>query len=140
MSLEANGGQDVAAYALVWGQDLDDLASNAEAAMVAYNPVAALTEQAPVKVFRLDQNQPNPFNPSTTIGFSLRRTSLVKLRVYDVAGRLVRTLHDGELAAGHHAVAWDGRDGDGRRVQSGTFLYRLESAEGVLCRKMVLMK
>lgn len=62
---------------------------------------------------------PNPFNPVTEIGFALAAAATVELAVYDTAGRLVAVLHGGELGAGDHAIAWHGRDGDGRPQRSG---------------------
>ncbi len=79
---------------------------------------------------RLLQNHPNPFNPQTTISFDLPRPAAVSLRVFDVSGRLVRALLEGEVVAeGRQEVVWDGRDDGGRRVGSGTYFYRLESGE-----------
>jgi hypothetical protein len=84
----------------------------------------------------LRQNYPNPFNPETVIEFTLRGADAsrgrvpVTLRVYDVAGRLVRTLVDEERSAGVlHAVSWDGRDHAARRVASGVYFYRLNAGE-----------
>jgi hypothetical protein len=68
---------------------------------------------------------PNPFNPATDIKFSLPRSTNVGLRVYDVSGRLVRTLVSGELAAGSHSERWDGRDETGLNVASGIYFARL---------------
>jgi len=65
---------------------------------------------------------PNPFNPSTTIRFRLDAPATVTLSVYDLSGRLVRRLAGGGiLAAGDHAVPWNGRDGSGRALASGTY-------------------
>lgn len=90
--------------------------------------------------FSLEQNSPNPFNPSTSIGFSLTESGRVSLDVFDPRGRLVAVLRRGLLPAGNHAVVWDGVGIDGRVVASGVYFYRL-SAPGVsLTRKMVLVK
>ena len=67
---------------------------------------------------------PNPFNPSTTISYSLPNNSSVKLDIYDVAGRKVRSLLDESKSAGYHNVVWNGRDENGREVASGMYLYR----------------
>jgi hypothetical protein len=96
--------------------------------------------ETPTFVWGLGQNHPNPFNPLTTISFSLPRESLVSLRVFDLRGRLVRTLLDESRPAGVHTVVWDGRDESGGRVASGTYVTRLVSSEGVLTRKMLLAK
>jgi hypothetical protein len=86
-------------------------------------------------------NHPNPFNPKTTINFRLSEGARVNLEVYEPAGRVVRRLLDGnELAAGPHAIDWDGRDDAGRPVASGTYFYRVVSADRVVTRQMTLLK
>ena len=88
----------------------------------------------------LEKNYPNPFNPRTNISFTLPADESVRLQVFDMRGRLVKTLHDGALTAGYHTVMWDGTDDSGQRVASGVFLYRLVSGDQVFSRKMLLMK
>ena len=88
----------------------------------------------------LHANVPNPFNPTTRIGFDLAMSGLVRLEVFDVAGRLVRTLVNGETAAGRHAVTWVGIDATGARVASGIYFYRLEAPAYTATRKMVLLQ
>lgn len=84
---------------------------------------------------------PNPFNPSTRIAFAVPAAGgLVRLDVYDLAGRLVRRLVDGTLPAGEHAVVWSGNDDAGRRVPSGSYVYRLKAGGEVLSRKMTMIK
>ncbi|MBK8168084.1 MAG: 5'-nucleotidase C-terminal domain-containing protein [bacterium] len=89
---------------------------------------------------RLAQNSPNPFNPSTTIAFSLDRTGPVRLDIFDLQGRLVRSLVDGAREAGEHHVIWDGRDGAGSPAASGTYVYRLQTTMRVISRSMTLVK
>jgi hypothetical protein len=88
----------------------------------------------------LKQNHPNPFNPATEISFTLPVHTRVTLTVYDVAGRLVRTLVDGALTAGTRRVTWDGRDAEGREVSSGVYFYTLRTPESTVTRKMTLLK
>ncbi len=88
----------------------------------------------------LRQNRPNPFNPVTSIGFSLPQGGPARVTVYDSAGRRVRTLLDDVLPAGDHSVMWDGRMGDGRAAASGVYVYRLETAAGVQSGKMTLVE
>lgn len=84
---------------------------------------------------------PNPFNPRTTISFTLDRSGPATVQVFDAAGRLVKTLlAGGSLEAGDHSVEWDGRDDAGRPMPSGTYLARLETADFATVRKMVLLK
>jgi len=90
--------------------------------------------------FALGQNYPNPFNPSTTISFAVPRAGHVSLKVYDLAGRHVRTLVDGDLPADTHAVVWDGRNTSGRQVSSGAYYYRLNAAGHAETKQMVLIK
>jgi hypothetical protein len=90
----------------------------------------------------LKQNAPNPFNPMTTIAYSVGRDGArVAVGVYDVSGRLVTTLFEGTAEAGEHAAVWDGTDSAGRPVASGVYFCRL-SVEGSWSsvRKMVLLK
>jgi len=90
---------------------------------------------------RLDPNHPNPFNPSTTLGYELARPGHATLSVHDLQGRLVRVLVDGGVAAGHHSVDWNGTDGQGIPSASGVYLCRLV-VDGVLVDtvRMVLVK
>jgi hypothetical protein len=88
----------------------------------------------------LAQNRPNPFNPRTEIAVGLAERSRIRLRVFDAAGRHVRTLVDGDRAAGRHALDWDGRDERGHDVPSGVYLYRLEVAGVLETRRMVLLR
>ncbi len=90
-----------------------------------YGKPVAVQATPPPKTFSLSQNVPNPFNPSTTIQFSLPQAGPVSLSIYDVNGRRVRTLVDGRADVGRHSVIWDGRDALGREVASGVYLYRL---------------
>ena len=101
------------------------------------SPVADLISPArPV----LQGNYPNPFNPVTTIRFELPEASDLRLTVYDVSGRVVRTLADGTLPAGPHQVRWEGRDASGRAAPSGLYFYRLETPHGSQVGRMMLAK
>jgi hypothetical protein len=92
-------------------------------------------------VDRLGQNRPNPFNPTTTIEFSLRAPAHVTLSVYNVRGQLVRVLLDEKRQAGlHKDVVWDGRNGAEETVASGIYFYRLVAGDYRNTKKMVLLK
>ena len=91
-------------------------------------------------VATLHQNQPNPFNPSTSISFSLAQTQDVRLTVYDVRGRKVRTLAAQAMQPGQHTVVWDGADDTGSTVGSGLYFYRLQAGESSQTRRMLLLK
>lgn len=88
----------------------------------------------------LEQNVPNPFNPSTRIAFTLLRDARATLRVFDAGGRLVVTLLDQDLPAGRHTVAWDGLDGRRQRVATGVYFYQLRNGAEIQTRNMVLLK
>ena len=84
---------------------------------------------------KLDQNYPNPFNPTTVLTYQLSTYGYATLKVYDVLGREVATLVDGERSAGVHTVSWDAS-----RLSSGVFLYRLKVGDFSDVKKMILMK
>jgi hypothetical protein len=88
----------------------------------------------------LHANMPNPFNPETSIGFSLPVVGQVELVVYDALGQQVRTLVSTQLSAGVHAVTWDGRDEVGVQVSSGIYFYRLKVGDFMQTRRMTLLK
>ncbi len=88
----------------------------------------------------LEQNVPNPFNPATTIKYSIATDTDVSLVVYDVSGRRVRTLVDNHQRADVYKVAWDGMNDQGQRVASGMYFYKLAAGKFVQTRKMMLLK
>ncbi|MDD3732692.1 MAG: T9SS type A sorting domain-containing protein, partial [candidate division Zixibacteria bacterium] len=90
--------------------------------------------------FILYQNYPNPFNPDTRIDFTLPNATRVELTVFNILGKKVKVLADGEYNAGGHSVIWDGRDDDGAAVSSGIYFYRLVTPEASVSRKMMLLK
>ena len=85
--------------------------------------------------FRLDQNFPNPFNPVTTISFTLSERSEVSLTVYNAIGQRIATLVDRQKDAGSHSVTFDATE-----LASGLYLYRIQAADFVKTRKMMLVK
>jgi len=88
----------------------------------------------------LAQNTPNPFGSETRLAFSLATETAMDLSVYDVAGRRVATLLSGTMAAGDHNLAWNGTDSNGRRVAPGVYVYRLDTPEASVSRKMVRLE
>jgi len=97
-------------------------------------------ESGPEFVTRLTQNFPNPFNPGTEIKFSLKSRSRVTIRVYDVSGRLVKTLVSGVLNAGHHREFWKGVNSRGESVASGVYFCRMDAADFTESKKMILLR
>ncbi|HET9252599.1 MAG TPA: FlgD immunoglobulin-like domain containing protein [Candidatus Eisenbacteria bacterium] len=102
--------------------------------------ITAVAAPASTPAARLLQNAPNPFNPATAIGYEVERAGPVKLHVFDVSGRMVRTLVDRHVPAGSHVVRWDGRDDRGRSLGSGRYFYRLRTGEKILTREMTLVR
>ncbi|MHB9028980.1 MAG: FlgD immunoglobulin-like domain containing protein [Candidatus Latescibacterota bacterium] len=90
--------------------------------------------------FSLTGNYPNPFNPSTAIGFTLPETGHATLSIYSVTGQKICTLISGVQSAGAHSVVWDGKDDQGISVSSGAYISRLESGNTVRTAKMLLRK
>ena len=105
-----------------------------------YNPATIVTgiadegDRVPVP-FALEQNWPNPFNPSTTIRFSIPHAERVTIRIYDVSGRLVETLLDKQMTMGVHDVVWDAS-----QQASGVYFSRLDAPGFSQTRKLVLLK
>jgi len=97
-------------------------------------------EIVPVLQTELRGNFPNPFNPITTIGFSLVEKSDVVLTVYNIKGQRVKTLIRGSMDSGHHTVTWNGTDDHGQIMSSGVYFYRMTAGEFTSVRRMILMK
>jgi Sortilin, neurotensin receptor 3, len=116
-----------------WGWAVDNLS-------VQVGSPTPVGDQVPSGRFALNQNHPNPFNPMTTINFSLPKAGFASLKVFNLRGHLVQTLVDEELGTGPHQAVWDGKDSRGGSVASGTYFYRLESGGLVQQRKMLLLK
>jgi len=90
--------------------------------------------------YNLIKNYPNPFNPSTTISFSLAQGGDVTLNIYDISGRLVVRLLDQNLESGQHRVNWSGIDSYGEKVSAGMYMYSLQTKGTTISNKMILMK
>jgi hypothetical protein len=93
------------------------------------------------KVFSLAQNFPNPFNPATRIKFTLPKKSHVSLKIYNVAGQLVKTLRNDVMEVGSHEVTWDGTNNIGASVASGVYFYKMKAgADYENVKKMILLR
>ncbi len=90
--------------------------------------------------YTLAQNHPNPFNPTTSISYTLPSSQHVTLEVYNIRGQIVRTLVDGVRGAGENSVEWDSTNDDGETVSSGVYLYRLTIGDLSETKKMILTK
>jgi hypothetical protein len=96
--------------------------------------------QTVLSSFALRQNFPNPFNPTTTIQYDIPRNGEVNLAVYDIQGRLVRSLASLTQQAGTHSIVWDARSNGGTIVASGTYFCRIDFNNAFLVKKLVLLK
>jgi hypothetical protein len=96
--------------------------------------------EVPKAALALHQNHPNPFNPSTTISFTLPERERLSLSIYDVKGRLVKTLVDEMVGEGNQERIWDGKDASGSQVGSGVYFYRLTAGDKTLTKKMVMLR
>ena len=93
-----------------------------------------------VHEFALYPNYPNPFNPETRIRFQLAKHSDVRVMIYDVLGRRVRTLVSDKMDAGYHVVNWDGLTEEGYEAASGMYVYRIKAGDFIAHRKMLLVR
>jgi len=119
-----------------WLVVLDRAASALPATRARKSPEPVATLPA---VFALRQNQPNPFEARTTIGFDLPTGAAVRLEVFDVAGRRLRVLADHYFAPGYYTVEWDKRTGSGSSVGPGMYFYRIQAGPFRARKKMVLL-
>jgi len=103
------------------------------------NPSTGVDEPVGFK-FDLLQNSPNPFNPTTSIAFTLPSECDVSLEVYDVSGRKVATLLRGTLPQGRHLAEWNGTRENGQRVASGVYFYKLTAGDEEVNKTMVMLK
>ncbi len=102
--------------------------------------IAGSEDVVPTGVLRLAKNRPNPFNPTTTIDFTIPAKGKVNLSIYDPAGRLVRTLVKGSMNEGQHSVNWTGLDNKNHAVASGVYFYRLDTGKDKVTRKLTLIR
>ena len=103
-----------------------------------------MDESYEVTEFKLAQNYPNPFNPTTTIQYNVAEEGIVNLQIYDITGRLVKTLVDNQFrtpgSTAGYTVTWNGLDDRGQKVSAGLYIYRLQSGTMSMTNKMILLK
>jgi len=111
-----------------------------EPALVILDPTSAPVTGSPIRAMELHQNYPNPSSSGTSIAFELPEAAHVRLWIYDIGGRLVRTLVDARLAGDAYIAEWDGCDERGRSLGSGVYFCRLEAGARSLTRKLVVLE
>jgi virulence-associated protein VapD len=102
--------------------------------------VTDIKDEVILSSYELFQNYPNPFNPSTAISYSLPKTSVVSLIIYDMLGREIKTLVNTEQSAGMKTVVWNSDNNSGNQVTSGAYIYVLKTDEYTIAKKLLLMK
>ena len=103
-------------------------------------PVKVESAGSMPELFTIEGNHPNPFNPATTIDFSLPSESLVTLDIHNITGQRIRTLISGCLPAGEHEIIWDGCNDAGAPVSSGLYIARLQAGGGTVSHRMALVR
>jgi hypothetical protein len=136
---EGWGGADGEYYAINYnfmnGSSVQRLGDKSITSVGDYHNTSA------VKGFGLVSNFPNPFNPTTTIEFTLPEQGVVKVDLYDILGSKVSTLIDNqELSAGQKRLVWNGKNDKGVQMVSGTYIYRISSGKFSVSKKMMLLK
>ena len=115
--------------------------ANLDYATIKYVPAIAVEhgrpEAGPMSGFSLGEGSPNPFSSRVTIRYSLPTAGAASFRIYDASGRLVRALSAGPNTPGTHTVTWDGRDEQGRNLNAGVYLVRLNAGDLAETRKIV---
>lgn len=104
------------------------------------SPLTRDFQESTLQHFSLSQNYPNPFNPQTSIRYALPQDAQVRLIIYNILGKKVKTLVDELQSAGYKTAWWDGKDEKGDLVASGVYLYRLEADKFSEVKKMLLVK
>ena len=142
-------GQDGQLYREgIWESTMDAGNEGITAKLAHFSDIVLAPKDSPTAVdatpspaaFSLGANYPNPFNPETTIGFSLGTASDIRLDIYTITGQHIRTLAAGMTSAGTHSVVWDGADDHGNHLTSGMYIYRLTAGAFTQSRKLMLMK
>jgi hypothetical protein len=133
-----SAGQDLYDAWVAQGRNAPEVMAQAAAGVSVTD--TGTPDDAPIFVYALKQNAPNPFTRETGISYSLAAEGRVSVAVYDVAGRRVRTLVDEVMPAGEHSAAWNGRDESGAGVASGIYFVRFQSSGYEFWRKAVLLR
>ena len=90
--------------------------------------------------FQLNQNYPNPFNPTTTINYSINKNGNIKIVIFDMLGKQVKSLINKNNISGNHQVLWNGKNDAGKTLPSGQYYYTIEMDGISKSRKMILLK
>jgi hypothetical protein len=116
-----------------------DIVSPAAISNAIYHTSTDEDAEVPV-ITALNGNYPNPFNPETTISYSVKNSAPVAIEIYNTKGQKVRTLVNETKASGNYSVRWDGTDENGQKVTSGVYFYKMNTGKYTSSKKMILMK
>ena len=130
----------VDAYDRLWVADMKSVRCYDLAGFPKVAPTAVKNDVPLPSAIELTGNYPNPFNPSTTIEFTLPDAGFTEMTIYNTAGQKVRDLVSHSLTAGKHSIVWDGRDNKGLSVSSGIYISRLRRGDNTVSRRMTLLK
>jgi hypothetical protein len=124
----------------VTAQYTEGESSPADSIAFLSSDTVGLNEPIPLFSTRLQANYPNPFNPETTIAFSLSKPTFVTLQIFNLKGQIVRTLVREHRTAGNYQVRWNGRDDHNKSITSGVYFIRMQTPEHSFIRKAMLIK
>ncbi len=144
-TLRSEGGQFVFLSGRPYRYDSSSLRSNVEFILENFflESITDINSNADIGLvsnYKLKQNYPNPFNPATTIQYQISENQNVKLQIYNIMGKLIKTLVDSEQNVGYHSVIWNGKDNYGQNVASGIYIYKLQAGSFVKMYKLNLLK
>ncbi len=122
------------------GSDTTYASNGPRSLIVDMSALSADYEKSLPHDFTLEQNYPNPFNPSTTITFQIPHSVPVNITVFDINGRVVKTLLNTQVNSGIHRITWDGKNTAGESMPSGMYFYRLSTPDYNSTRRMTLLK
>lgn len=109
--------------------------------LLVYNTGVSGVGANPIPLnFKLEQNFPNPFNPSTTIKFFIDEKAKVKINIFNSAGELVNSIGNKIMSAGEHEILWNGTDSKGMRVPTGVYFYQIFANQKSETKKMILLQ
>ena len=138
------GDSTYVAFAVVCGEDYNDLLTNSDEADSIFREKTGILEEiipaSSPTALSLFQNVPNPFHNHTSIRFVMTNEDKLALKVFDISGRVVASLYEGIVKEGAHAVRWDGKTDEGRPLPSGVYFYSLSTAERNITKKLVVLR
>ncbi len=128
-------------FAIVGAYNDDDNGENSGSAYIYdFSNLTSIDDKIiPSRKYNLS-NYPNPFNPETTISFTVTQKRNLNLSIYNIKGKIVKTLYNGNINCGEHQIIWNGNNEKNESVSSGIYLYKFEADDFVITKKMILLK